>query len=109
ILEQRVRGRDKLIAAAAAEGLSSDELDAMLRRQAKASLYLDRMVAPMLEPTDLELLALHRTGQTPFSSIPFDDVKDRMKRWYVGVRLSEALDTYYQNARSRVSIVTVKK
>lgn len=109
ILEQRVGGRDRLVEAAAAEGISSDELDAMLRRQAKASLYLDRMVAPMLEPTDLELLALHRTGQTPFSNRPFDDVKDRLKRWYVGVRLAQALDTYYQNARSRVTMVTVKK
>jgi hypothetical protein len=115
ILEQRVGGgnpalgRDRLASAAASEGLSAAELEVILRRQARASLYLDRMVAPMLEPTELELLALHRSGGTPFSDKPFDDVKDRMKRWYVSVRLSQALETYYQNARSRVSIVTVKR
>jgi len=63
----------------------------------------------MLEPTDVELLSLHRSGATPFSDRPFDDVKERMRRWYVSVRLAQALDTYYQNARSRVSIVTVRK
>jgi hypothetical protein len=115
ILEQRAgagdsaAGHDRVLDAAASEGISSDELDRMLRRQAKASLYLDRMVAPMLEPTETELLALHRTGQTPFSDKPFDDVKDRMKRWYVGARLAQALETYFQNARSRVTIVVIKK
>jgi len=115
VLEQRIgngdpaAGHDRLLDAASAEGISSDELDGFLRRQAKASLYLDRMVAPMLEPTELELLALHRSGQTPFSSRPFEDVKGQMKRWYIAVRLAQALETYYQNARSRVTIVTVKK
>ncbi len=110
VLAQRVGGRERLLEAAASEGISSDELDAMLRRQAKASLYLDRMVAPMLEPTEIELKALHRAGQTPFTKDDFEDkaVKDRVKRWYIGVRLSQALDTYFQNARSRISIVTVK-
>lgn len=115
VLEQRIGGgdpsvgHDRLLDAASAEGMSSDELDGLLRRQAKASLYLDRMVAPMLDPTELELLALHRSGQTPFSNRPFDEVKERMRRWYVAVRLAQALETYYQNARSRVTIVAVKK
>lgn len=110
VMEQRVGGRDLLLEAARAEGLSSDELDTMLRRQAKASLYLDKMVAPMLEPTDLELRSLLRTGQTPFVEKDLDDAsrKERVRRWYVGVRLAQALDTYYQNARSRVTIVSVK-
>lgn len=115
VLEQRVGGnnpelgRARLASAATAEGLSAEELEAILRRQAKASLYLDRMVAPMLEPTEMELLALHRSGGTPFSSQPFEEVKERMKRWYVSVRMSQSLETYYQNARSRVTIVTVKR
>lgn len=115
VLEQRIgggnaeAGHDRLLDAASTEGMSSDELDGLLRRQARASLYLDRMVAPMLEPTELELLALHRSGQTPFSSRRFEDVKPQMKRWYVAVRLAQSLETYYQNARSRVTIVTVKR
>ncbi len=35
---------------------------ALLRRQARASLYLDRMVAPMLRPSDAELEAIQRSA-----------------------------------------------
>lgn len=109
ILEQRVHGRDRLIAAAAAEGITSDELDAMLRRQARASLYLGRMVAPMLEPNVVELRDLHRSGATPYKDQPFDEVAPAIARWYVGQRLNQAVETYYLNARSRVSILVMHK
>jgi hypothetical protein len=102
ILEQRVRGRARLIEAAAAEGIGSDELDALLRRQAKASLYIDRMMAPMLEPGELELRDLWMTGATPFKDQPFDDIKAPLARWYVGQRLAQAIEAYFQNARARV-------
>jgi hypothetical protein len=108
MLEQRIGGREQLLSAAMAEGINLEELNAMLRRQAKASLYLDRMIAPMLEPSDPELLALHRTGQTPFSGQPFEEIKDRLKRWYVAGKLSQALDNYFQNARQRVTIIAIK-
>ncbi|WP_437722924.1 hypothetical protein [Sorangium sp. So ce861] len=106
-LEQRARGRARLLAAAAAEGVSSDELDALLRRQARASLYLDRMVAPMLEPSDFELKLVLRSGATPFKDQRYEDVAPALKRWYVAQRLAHALDTYYQNARARVSLSIV--
>jgi hypothetical protein len=111
VLEQRVGGAGPLDDAARAEGLGDAEVTAMLARQARASLYLDRMVAPMLEPSTQELRALQETGQTPFTGMDLDDekVRERMRRWYLGVRLAQALDTYYQNARSRVSMVTVKR
>jgi hypothetical protein len=109
ILEQRVRGRDRLIAAAAAEGITSDELDTLLRRQARASLYLDRMVAPMLEPNLAELRDLHRAGATPFKDRPFDEAAPAISRWYVGQRLSQAVETYYLTARARVSIIVIRK
>jgi hypothetical protein len=103
-LEQRVRGRPRLIDAAAREGIGSDELDALLRRQARASLYLDRMVAPMLEPSEFELRVALRSGATPFKDQAYDAVAPALRRWYVSQRLAQALDAYYQNARSRVSI-----
>lgn len=109
ILEQRVRGRPRLIAAAAAEGITSDELDAFLRRQARASLYLDRMVAPMLEPNQAELRELHRSGATPYKDQRFEDVAPVLSRWYVGQRLSQAVETFYLNARARVSIVVMRR
>jgi hypothetical protein len=109
ILEQRVHGRDRLIAAAAAEGISSDELDALLRREAKASIYLDRMVAPMLEPSPVELRALHRSGVTPFKDEDFEKAQPALVRWYVAQKLGQALETFYLNARSRVTLVMIRK
>jgi hypothetical protein len=104
ILEARVHGRAKLLEAARAEGIGSDELDALLRRQARASLYLDKMVAPMLEPSDLELQDLWKTGATPFKDQPFDQIKTALANWYIGQRLAKETEADFQRARSRVVI-----
>jgi len=104
IVLQRAGGAEAVGRAAAAEGIDSDYLDAILRRQARASWYLDRMVAPMLEPADRELREVHRRGDTPFTDQPFDEVREQLKRWWVATRLGAALDRYFRNARSRVTV-----
>jgi hypothetical protein len=48
-------GKERVSAAARAEGISSLEQRSFFRRRAVASLYLHQMVAPMLEPSQLEL------------------------------------------------------
>ncbi len=93
--------------AASAEGLDSRELTSILRRQARSSLYLDRMVAPMLAPSEAELRNIHRSAQTPFRDREFDEIEPALRRWYVGKRLSSALAAFFQNARSRVSITVL--
>jgi hypothetical protein len=108
VLEQRTHGRARVEAAATAEGISSDEIDTLLRRQARASLYLDRMVAPMLEPSELELRALLRSGATPFSGQPFERVQPVLERWVVGQRVSQAVEAFSQNARPRLTITFVR-
>ena len=62
------------------------------------------MVAPMLSPSDAELLTVHRTLRTPFAGKPFEQVHDELERWYVGLRLSEALAAFYDGARSRLRV-----
>ena len=104
-LEERMGGSAVLLSAARAEGISERELLGLFRRQARASLYLDRMVAPMLEPSNAELSALHRSARTPFSGAPFESVQPGLKRWFVSTRLAEALQNYYQNARCRLDVV----
>ncbi|MEJ7732944.1 MAG: hypothetical protein WKG00_27575 [Polyangiaceae bacterium] len=108
LLEQRGGGRGRLLEAARAEGISSDELDALLRRQARASLYLDRMIAPMLEPSEVELREVFESGGTPFSGGAFDRVAPALRRWYVARRLEQATQAHYQNARGRVTMVVVR-
>jgi len=105
LLEERVGGAEALNAAARAEGVGQRELADVFQRQARASLYLDRMVAPMLSPSDAELRALFRSERTPFRDAPFETVLPGLRRWYVSTRLQAALAAYYQNARSRLRIV----
>jgi hypothetical protein len=104
VLEQRVGGRTALLEAATAEGMETEDLDALVVRQARASLYLDRMVAPMLDVSDAELRDLLRTEPTPFRGQRFEDVSQQLRRWYLGERLSNALAAFFQGARSRVRI-----
>ncbi len=109
LLEDRVGGRERITAATRAEGITYEELDAFLRRTARASLYLDRMVAPMLDPNESEVREIHASGRTPFSSRPYGEVAEPVRRWLVARRVEEALDAFYQRARSRITIVVAGK
>jgi hypothetical protein len=100
----RVGNEERLLAARELEGISRDELDGMLRRTARASLYLERVVAPQLVPDDAELAELHASGRTPFSDLSLGEARDSLRRWALSVRLSEALDAFFQRARTRIHI-----
>jgi hypothetical protein len=105
--ERRAYGMKKLDDARRVEGISREELDALLRRRARASWYLDKMVAPMLKPTEIDLREAHRRGETPFTQQPFEQVRDQIERWYLSVRLASALEQYFRNVRSRVRVVMI--
>jgi len=104
LLSDRVGGEEPLLSAQRAEGISSAELSSMLRRQARASLYLDRMVAPMLRPSDAELEAIQRSAPVALQNEPFVRVRALLLRWYVSRRLGSAMASFFQEARSRVTI-----
>lgn len=104
LLLDRVGGAEALAQAQRAEGVSTPELFAILRRQARASLYLDRMVAPMLRPSDAELEAIQRSAPAELQNEPFLRVRPLLLRWYVSRRLGSAMSSFYQEARSRVTI-----
>jgi hypothetical protein len=103
-LEDRAGGPEAFREAARAEGISERELGSMLRRQARASLYLDRMVAPMLKPSDAELRNVQLGAPGPLRGAPFEQVRPALARWYIGRRLSAAVAAFYQSARSRLTI-----
>jgi hypothetical protein len=104
VLSDRVGGEQFLVEAQRAEGISSAELSSVLRRQARASLYLDRMVAPMLRPSDAELEAIQRSAPAALQNEPFVRARPLLLRWYVSRRLSSAMASFFQEARSRVTI-----
>ena len=107
-LVERVGGLLPLKEAAAAEGIGDWELLRLLRRQALASFYLDRMVAPMLDPTNVELRQVLSTERTPFSGRPVRDVEASLRRWYVGTRLQAALVSFYDGLRSRLTLTVLR-
>jgi hypothetical protein len=90
-----------------AESITNEELDALLRRRARASWYLDKMIAPMLTPSELDLREVHRRGETPYTDASFADGEPQLLQWYVSTRLAAALDRYFRNARSRVKVFAI--
>ena len=102
LLLARVGGPAALTEAARAEGIGDRELLGVIRRQARASLYLDRMVMPMLAPSDAELRAVQRAAPSELRARPFGEVIADLRRWYVSRRLAAALNAFYQNARARL-------
>lgn len=105
-LEQR-GGADAVAAALRAEGVSTSELDVLLRRRALASLYLHRMVAPMLDPSRAELRATFRSGSHPYRGAQFERVEPALRRWLVARRLRAALGRFFDGVRGRVEIVVL--
>ncbi|HEY4105110.1 MAG TPA: hypothetical protein VGM44_14530 [Polyangiaceae bacterium] len=104
MLSDRAGGEDALDDARHKEGLSDREFWRILAQKARASLYVDRMVTPMLEPSEAELKSIHKSTSTPFSGQPFELIRPALLRWYVSRRLNAALSTFYENARSRIEI-----
>jgi hypothetical protein len=103
-LYQTTGGPRGLDVAQAAEGLGAAELTALLTRRARASLYLDRMVTPVLEASIAELRAAHSAGQSPYSEQPFASALPFLRRWYLAQRLSSAVRAFYEGARSRLRV-----
>jgi hypothetical protein len=104
MLVQRVGGAAALERAAAAEGIDRKELFELLRRRARASLYLDRMVAPMLAPSEAELRTVHSQAPQPLRGRPYSVVRGALRHWYVARQLSQAVASYYQSSRSRIRL-----
>lgn len=104
VLEARVGGIEKIAKALEIEGLSPDELAAIHRRSARASLYLDRMIAPQLEPTRQELVDLQASGTTPYTKEAFDKVEEKLRRWLLAQRLNDTLDSFFQKSRSKLVV-----
>jgi hypothetical protein len=107
-LLERVGGLLLLTEAARAEGIDDSEVLRFLRREAMASLYLDRMVSPMLDPTEAELRSVYRTQRTPFSGKPYDEVATALRRWYVGTRLAASLASFYDGLRTRLTVTLLR-
>ena len=115
ILAQRIGAGDptlgakKLDQARRAESMTNKELDRLMRRRARASWYLDKMVAPMLQPSELDLREVHKRGESPFTAQKYEDIERQLRQWYVSTRLAAALERYFRNARSRILVKMIER
>lgn len=105
---EKLGGRARIDAAAAAEQLDGAEVDQVLYRGAFAAWYLDRVITPILHPTDEQLREVYRTPTNPFRGQRFDDVHDALERWFVVDRVRVAEAAFLQAARSHVHIVVTR-
>jgi len=103
-VEQRVGGHPAIERALKADGLDASELTSLLQRQARAALYLDRALTPVLSYTEDQLRDTYRTTSHPYRARRFDDCKDDLARWLVVERFRAAEQAYLQTARSRVTL-----
>jgi hypothetical protein len=106
-LVARVGGADSLRAVEAAEGIEESEVEAIVRRQARAAIYVDRAVEPILHPSEEELRELFRTSAHPFRDRPFERAQSDLTGWLVAERLRQAAVTFLQAARTRVKIIAL--
>ena len=109
ISSDRAGGPAALDMAREAEGLSERELGRLFLQKARASLYLDRMVTPMLEPSEAELRSLHKSTNNPYRDAAFDTIRFAFLRWYVSRRLNAAVASFFENARSRIEVTVLKR
>jgi hypothetical protein len=108
-LVTRAGGRDALTRAADAEGIAQVEVDAMLRRQARAAIYIDRAISPILKPSEEQLREVYRTAAHPYRALSFSEARANLERWYVAERIRVAESSYLQTARTRVKIIAVAR
>jgi polysaccharide pyruvyl transferase WcaK-like protein len=103
-VEQRAGGHAVVEHALAADGIDATEFAALLQRQARAALYLDRALTPILTYTEDQLRETYRTTSHPFRARRFEECRDDLARWLLIERFRSAEQTYLQTARSRVTI-----
>ncbi len=105
---ERLGGRARVDAAAAAEQLDSEDVDGMLHRQALTAWYIDRAITPILQPTEERLREVFRTTAHPFRGQPFEQARPGLQRWFVIERVRASESAFLQAARARLTVVVTR-
>jgi hypothetical protein len=107
-LFERLGGSGRVSAAAAAEGLDTSEVNALLQRQALAAWYIHRAMTPVLEPGEEQLREAFRTAAHPYRGQPFEAVRDALRGWLVIERVRAAEAAFLQSARTRMRVIVLR-
>ncbi|GAC1352130.1 MAG: hypothetical protein NVS3B20_05940 [Polyangiales bacterium] len=87
--------------------VSSTDLDTILRRRARAELYLETAVLQPVRPSEPELRAAQLKAPKVLAEIPFQEATPRLTEYVRSVRLRETSQSYYQAVRARLHIEIV--
>jgi len=104
---ERLGGRARIDAAAAAEHLEPEEVDAVLSRGGLAAWYLDRALTPLLHPSEEQLREVYRSNN-PYRGQPFSEIRGALERWFVTDRIRVAEAAFLQAARAHVRIIVTR-
>jgi hypothetical protein len=100
----RVGGEGTLTKVATTEGFEPREVDAYFLREARAALYVERAITPVLYPSEDVLRDVFRTTAHPYRGAKYEDVRDALDRWFAFERLRAAESQFLQAARTRVKV-----
>ena len=106
---ERIGGESVLDAAGAAQGLAPEEIERIYMVRARAALYADRSLSPLLYPSEEQLREVFRTAPHPFRGQRFEGVRTRLGAWFVEERLRVVEGAFLQSARSRIRVVPVRR
>jgi hypothetical protein len=106
-LLDRIGGAEALARAAHADGISDAEIEAFFRRDARAALYVEKAINPVLYPSENQLRDVFRTTANPYRDKNFDDVREGLSRWLVSEKVRSSESSFLQTARSRVVLIYV--
>ena len=101
-LTERIGGPAKLNEAAAKEGISAAEVESLFRADARAAIYIDRAISPVLRPSENQLREVFHTGAHPFRDRRYESAKDDFARWFIADRVRAAQAAFAQTSRARV-------
>lgn len=106
---ERIGGEGILDAVGAAQGLAPQEIEAIYTVRARAAVYADRSLSPLLYPSEEQLREVFRTAPHPFRGQRFEEVRMRLGAWFVEERLRVVEGAFLQSARSRIRVIPVRR
>ncbi len=95
------------VAGGGVAGSGAPELAAILKRRARAELYLELAVAQPVTLTEGDLRAAHAKAPPSLAKKPFEDAVPELRIHLRSLRLREASQAYYQAVRGRVKLEIV--
>jgi hypothetical protein len=97
------RLKDALARATGSDSAAAPELATILKRRARAELYLEVATGQLIEPNESELRAAH--AKLPmFAKVPYDEVAKALRAYLRTQRLRDGAQAYHQAVRSKLRL-----